>query len=484
MKILNKYTIVLIAFIICQLPAAEAQTGNFSLYDYTPFLTNPGMIGRTEQTHFTLNTRIQPLNVGENLTSTLISGYFPIRFENQHKLVIAASFKTEQAASLFDINGGLIGLSYAVALSQRSELSFGAQGGYFLREIGGSFVTDNQITGGIMDPAAAPFDPVLGQQTTYPTISSGIFYRLKDGYGKADKAFVGVSFFNMMEPNRSFVEGEAEDNLPISIKAIAGYKVYSNASIAVSPIVRWINQADINAFDYGANIDYTISQRQNSFKKMILGLRYNSNSVGILTLAYEQERVIVGAGYDLPMADTGFNEAQNGIFELAVTFKLKRKNNEEETTITKKEEEEKIEFEPREVSEEYKDTPPSYKSKSKLTWREKWLLSKTAKFNLDSDVLTGDTKDFIDNIIAILKDKPAYDLRLVGHTCNLGEREYNGDLGMERAESVRDYMVSQGISADRLETISKGETEPLVKNINKKNRQKNRRVEFEVISED
>ncbi|PTB97056.1 hypothetical protein C9994_04580 [Marivirga lumbricoides] len=90
----------------------------------------------------------------------------------------------------------------------------------------------------------------------------------------------------------------------------------------------------------------------------------------------------------------------------------------------------------------------------------------------------------MDNIIAILKDKPAYDLRLVGHTCNLGEREYNGDLGMERAESVRDYMVSQGISADRLETISKGETEPLVKNINKKNRQKNRRVEFEVISED
>lgn len=72
----------------------------------------------------------------------------------------------------------------------------------------------------------------------------------------------------------------------------------------------------------------------------------------------------------------------------------------------------------------------------------------------------------------------------MGHTCNLGEREYNGDLGMERAESVRDYMVSQGISADRLETISKGETEPLVKNINKKNRQKNRRVEFEVISED
>ncbi len=55
-----------------------------------------------------------------------------------------------------------------------------------------------------------------------------------------------------------------------------------------------------------------------------------------------------------------------------------------------------------------------------------------------------------------------------GHTCNIGTAEYNLALGDRRASAVQDYLVSRGITADRLRTVSYGEERPKYDNAAKK----------------
>ena len=74
-----------------------------------------------------------------------------------------------------------------------------------------------------------------------------------------------------------------------------------------------------------------------------------------------------------------------------------------------------------------------------------------------------------------------FTLTLIGHTDNVGSDADNLILSKKRAEAVKTYLVSKGISDVRIYTIGKGETEPLVSNETSQGREKNRRVEFIII---
>jgi len=69
----------------------------------------------------------------------------------------------------------------------------------------------------------------------------------------------------------------------------------------------------------------------------------------------------------------------------------------------------------------------------------------------------------------------------IGHTDSIGSDAYNQKLSVRRAESVKAYMVSKGIAANRIYTEGKGEKQPVASNKTKDGRAKNRRVEIEVI---
>jgi OOP family OmpA-OmpF porin len=62
-----------------------------------------------------------------------------------------------------------------------------------------------------------------------------------------------------------------------------------------------------------------------------------------------------------------------------------------------------------------------------------------------------------------LKANPDIQLVMVtGHTDRLGSEEYNQKLSERRANQVRDYLISQGVEANRLQAVGKGESEPVV----------------------
>lgn len=82
----------------------------------------------------------------------------------------------------------------------------------------------------------------------------------------------------------------------------------------------------------------------------------------------------------------------------------------------------------------------------------------------------------------MFKDYPALRVEISGHTSNEGKREFNMKLSRKRAEAVKDYLVSAGIDESRIGTIGYGPDKPIADNDTKEGQEKNRRIEFRLLS--
>ncbi len=99
-------------------------------------------------------------------------------------------------------------------------------------------------------------------------------------------------------------------------------------------------------------------------------------------------------------------------------------------------------------------------------------------FETASDNLTESSHYILDEAVKILKDHADIELEIEGHTDSRGNDAYNLDLSQKRANSVRNYLVNQGIEGRRLTAIGYGEKQPIAPNTNANGMAQNRRVEF------
>ncbi|MDP2784244.1 MAG: OmpA family protein [Sulfurimicrobium sp.] len=85
-------------------------------------------------------------------------------------------------------------------------------------------------------------------------------------------------------------------------------------------------------------------------------------------------------------------------------------------------------------------------------------------FDFDKAVVRADGKSKLnDEVVAVMKQHPEVEIVLVtGHADRIGKEGYNQKLSERRAAAVKDYLVSQGVEANRIETAAKGESEPTV----------------------
>jgi outer membrane protein OmpA-like peptidoglycan-associated protein len=97
-------------------------------------------------------------------------------------------------------------------------------------------------------------------------------------------------------------------------------------------------------------------------------------------------------------------------------------------------------------------------------------------FDRDRDALRTEDIDLLRSVVTALKADPVLAVNIEGYTCNLGTPAHNLALGVRRANTVRDYLLSQGIGADRLHTASHGEDQPKHDNTREETRRLNRRV--------
>lgn len=103
-------------------------------------------------------------------------------------------------------------------------------------------------------------------------------------------------------------------------------------------------------------------------------------------------------------------------------------------------------------------------------------------FELNSARLTAEATQTLRRVAEALRGEPNLRAEIAGHTDSSGSDEYNLRLSQQRAESVLEFLVSQGIERNRLVARGYGETRPVADNGTPAGRERNRRVEFNVLN--
>jgi OOP family OmpA-OmpF porin len=99
-------------------------------------------------------------------------------------------------------------------------------------------------------------------------------------------------------------------------------------------------------------------------------------------------------------------------------------------------------------------------------------------FDTDETEISGIYRSDLDSVINVMSNNPGVRLEIRGHTDSQGSAAYNQRLSERRAEAVKAYMVSRGISAERLSTAGFGSSRPVASNDNATGMAKNRRAEL------
>lgn len=106
------------------------------------------------------------------------------------------------------------------------------------------------------------------------------------------------------------------------------------------------------------------------------------------------------------------------------------------------------------------------------------LVLEGVNFDFDKATLRQEDIGSLDNDVATLKSWGDVDIEVAGHTDSMGSDAYNMKLSQQRAEAVRNFLISRGVAADRLTAKGYGESQPVADNATEEGRFKNRRVEL------
>jgi len=200
--------------------------------------------------------------------------------------------------------------------------------------------------------------------------------------------------------------------------------------------------------------------------------RANAVKEYLITHGISKDRVrAIGYGESRPIADnkTEEGQAKNRRIELNV---MDIKDLPPLPKVQKKE-----------VFEEIKDIPVVDKVKESTVFscetEFKRILSKDKiHFDYNKATIASNSYKLLDLLASVIKKCPNEIISIEGHTDSIGSKSYNLKLSLNRVNAVKDYLVKKGVSSDRLEVVGHGESKPLVSNMLKAGRAKNRRIEF------
>ena len=107
-------------------------------------------------------------------------------------------------------------------------------------------------------------------------------------------------------------------------------------------------------------------------------------------------------------------------------------------------------------------------------------ISFTLFFEFESEELTAESRAVVPGIVSALRERPAPDVAVVGHTDTMGDDATNAQWGYRRAVAVRTLLVEAGLPLDAISVRSHGERDPLVHTAENTREPRNRRVEIVV----
>lgn len=195
---------------------------------------------------------------------------------------------------------------------------------------------------------------------------------------------------------------------------------------------------------------------------------------------------------NLPMYEVN-GTRKNGGFELAVTFAWVVPNKNHASSSKGKHVSTAEPVTQAAEANEQSDNMVEYKAKDcysieemqafitlKMSLEDKRICMFDTKFEFASAILEKESEEQLDKFVELYRQFPAMKLQINGHTDNVGSDEYNQKLSEDRARSVFDYFVKQGIPENNMKIKGFGSKYPIDTNDTEEGRAKNRRVEVDI----
>lgn len=110
------------------------------------------------------------------------------------------------------------------------------------------------------------------------------------------------------------------------------------------------------------------------------------------------------------------------------------------------------------------------------------LKEDAVRFDVNKSTLTSQAKTNLNKLIPVLSEYSETNIDVFGYTDSSGKPEYNLKLSKDRAETVKNYLISKGLVAERLKTTGLGIADPIATNETVEGKSQNRRVEFAITA--
>jgi OOP family OmpA-OmpF porin len=126
--------------------------------------------------------------------------------------------------------------------------------------------------------------------------------------------------------------------------------------------------------------------------------------------------------------------------------------------------------------------PPPEPVKAKIV-EERIEITEKVQFAYNQATILSASDDLLNDVSTVMKQHPEVKkIRIEGHASSEGNDKYNKDLSDRRAKAVMEFLVKAGVAEDRMEAIGYGEERPIADNETEEGKEKNRRVEFNIIA--
>ncbi len=311
-----KFRISLLAVLFTGL--SYGQDAHLSMYDAAPLFLNPALTGVVEgdfRVHAQYRTQWKSVNY-KPYTSALVSFDMPIK-----KWGFGIQLNNFRAgAGNFNVFQGLLSAAYYVPLNRNKThiVNFGLQGGVTQKSIEYQLLSfNNQYTlnnGGEFDQTIVSGEDFGAQSKFIPMLNASALYYYSKSQARLNP-FIGVSLFNLTQPNESFFGRETK--LPLRMYTHLGTRINITELFYLIPKVLIMNQKKFHEQTYALEAGYFM---KGSAAYVLGGVIFRAKDAMIATIGVKKEQFIIKVGYDFNISSLTAASKSKGGFELSFTY--------------------------------------------------------------------------------------------------------------------------------------------------------------------
>lgn len=468
----------------------------YSLFFINSGNLNPANTGILDVSKIYITNRRQWIGFNAAPKFISVSG----EFKTNYRAGFGFSAFNDASGGAFTQTGFSLCYGYCVELNSQSKVSFGL-----------SAIVNQYSFDYLKVKSLAPNDPAITQninKSVVPDASAGIIYSL------CDKLKIGIASQQLIQTRMSDFNSTNNFNKLIRHNLISvSYKILIDSNLEIEPSVL-VRKTQASPYQTDMNVKLT-------YKKYAwMGISYRPSEAIAAMLGINYQRLFVCYGYDFLTSRIG--SFSSGSHEIILGYNFANKKVKEpkiivDTTSTNNYLNDRDHDGISDSIDACPDTYGSIKNKGcpltdsdgdgvydnydncpntkgdltnngcpVVTEKQKDIVSKAIanlEFETNSAKIKNESLLGLDMLALLLSDKSDWKIKLSGHTDDVGSEESNLELSKNRAEAIRDYLVSKGISQNRIIVEYFGKTRPIATNETDEGRKLNRRVEMVFIFE-